>query len=133
MNGKRQKTQLQLAFGDGGRDESPNTVLEGIEPLLAEDKAESPAKTDELMEEILDPGNLREALKRVKANKGSAGIDRMTVEVMSEYLKEHWPEIRDQLLKRTYKPQPVLRVEIPKPDGGVRKLGIPVLVDRFLF
>ncbi len=132
MNGKRQKTQLQLAFRDGDRDESPNTVLEGTEPLLAKDRAESPAKTDELMEEILDPGNLREALKRVKANKGRAGIDRITVEAMSDYLKEHWPEIRDQLLKGTYKPQPVLRVEIPKPDGGIRKLGIPVVVDRFL-
>jgi RNA-directed DNA polymerase len=99
---------------------------------MAKGKAESPAEADELMEEILDPENLREALKRVKMNKGSAGIDRMTVKEMSDYLKEHWPEIRGQVLKGIYKPQPVLRVEIPKPDGGVRKLGIPIVVDRFL-
>ncbi|MBN1570691.1 MAG: group II intron reverse transcriptase/maturase [Acidobacteria bacterium] len=116
----------------GGRDESPRTIVEGTEALTAECKAESPAEADRLMEEILDPENLREALKRVKANKGSAGIDRMTVEKVSDYLKKHWPEIREQVLSGTYKPQPVLRVEIPKPDGGVRKLGIPVVVDRFL-
>jgi RNA-directed DNA polymerase len=132
MSDKRQKTQLQLAFMIGGRDESPKSVIEGAESFTAKGKAESPAKTDGLMEEILDPENLREALKRVKANKGSAGIDRMTVELLPGYLKKHWPEIREQVLNGTYKPQPVLRVEIPKPDGGVRKLGIPVVADRFL-
>ena len=132
MSGKRQKHQLELAFMAGARDEIFSPVGEGTEPPTAESKAESPAKADELMEEILDPENLREALKRVKANKGSAGIDRMTVKEMSDYLKEHWPEIREQVLNGIYKPQPVLRVEIPKPDGGIRKLGIPVVVDRFL-
>ena len=132
MNEKRQKNQLQLAFMIGGRDESPKTVMGGTEPFAATSKAESPAKADGLLEEILDPENLKEALKRVKANKGSAGIDRMTVAKLSDYLKEHWLEIREQVLNGTYKPQPVLRVEIPKPDGGVRKLGIPVVVDRFL-
>lgn len=83
-----------------------------------QDKAERPVKNDDLMEEILDPGNLREALKRVKANRGSAGIDRIAVEVMSEYLEAHWPEIRDQLLKGTYKPQPVLRVEVTRRRGS---------------
>jgi RNA-directed DNA polymerase len=132
MSDKRQKIQLQLAFMMGGRDESPKPVTEGAESFVAESKAESSAKADGLMEEILDPENLREALKRVKANKGSAGMDRMTVELLPGYLKKHWPEIREQVLSGTYKPQPVLRVEIPKPDGGVRKLGIPVVVDRFL-
>jgi RNA-directed DNA polymerase len=132
MSEKRRKIQLQLAFMMGGRDESPRTIVGGTEALTAEGKAESPAEADRLMEEILDPENLREALKRVKANKGSAGIDRMTVEMVLDYLKKHWPEIREQVLSGTYKPQPVLRVEIPKPDGGVRKLGIPVVVDRFL-
>jgi RNA-directed DNA polymerase len=84
------------------------------------------------MEEILDPENLKEALKRVKANKGSAGVDKMTVDELTDYLREHWREIREQLLSGTYKPQPVLRVEIPKPAGGVRKLGIPVVVDRWI-
>ena len=95
MSEKRQKNQLQLAFMIGGRDESPKSVTGGTESFLAESKAESPAKAEGLMEEILDPENLREALKRVKANKGSAGIDRMTVEMVSDYLKKHWPEIRE--------------------------------------
>jgi RNA-directed DNA polymerase len=132
MSEKRQKIQLRLAFMMGRRDESPESIIGGTESVMAKCEAESPAKADGLMEEIFDPENLREALKRVKANKGSAGIDRMTVELLPGYLKKHWPEIREQVLSGTYKPQPVLRVEIPKPDGGVRKLGIPVVVDRFL-
>jgi len=71
-------------------------------------------------------------LRQVKANKGSAGIDRMTVGQLSDYLKQHWPTIREQLLNGTYEPRPVRRVEIPKPDGGVRKLGIPTVLDRLI-
>src|SRR5205814_8226200 len=74
----------------------------------------------------------KQALRRVKANKGSPGIDGMTVEELSGHLKEHWPVIREQLLNGTYTPQPVKRVEIPKPDGGMRKLGIPTVLDRFI-
>ena len=133
MSDKQPKIQLQLAFMMGGRAESPKPMTKGTESFMAENQAESPAKAvDGLMEEILDPENLKEALKRVKANKGSAGIDRMTIDQLPVYLKEHWPEIRVQVLSGTYKPQPVLRVEIPKPDGGIRKLGIPVVADRFL-
>jgi RNA-directed DNA polymerase len=84
------------------------------------------------MEEVCERNNLRRALKRVKANKGSPGVDGMTVNGLTGYLKEHWPEIREQLLEGTYKPQPVKRVEIPKPDGGRRKLGIPTVRDRFI-
>jgi RNA-directed DNA polymerase len=76
------------------------------------------------MEEVCERENCKQALRRVKANKGSPGIDGMTVEKLSGHLKEHWPAIREQLLNGTYTPQPVKRVEIPKPDGGVRKLGI---------
>ena len=79
------------------------------------------------MEEVCERENLKEALRQVKANKGSAGIDRMTVGQLSDYLKQHWPTIREQLLNGTYEPRPVRRVEIPKPDGGVRKLGIPTV------
>ena len=68
----------------------------------------------------------------MKANKGSPGIDGMTVEQLPGHLKEHWPAIREQLFSGTYTPQPVRRVEIPKPDGGVRKLGIPTVLDRFI-
>jgi len=85
------------------------------------------------MEEVCERENLKKALRRVKANKGSAGVDGMTVDEITGYLKQHWPAIREQLLSGTYKPQPVRRVEIPKPDGGgVRKLGIPSTLDRFI-
>src|SRR5664279_821875 len=84
------------------------------------------------MEEVCGRENCKQALKRVKANKGSAGVDGMTVQQLPEYLKQHWPVIREQLLSGTYEPQPVRRVEIPKPDGGVRKLGIPTVLDRFI-
>src|SRR5437764_9005901 len=84
------------------------------------------------MEEVCERDNLKEALRQVKANKGSAGIDRMTVGQLDDYLKQHWPVIREQLLNGTYEPKPVRRVEIPKPDGGVRKLGIPTVLDRLV-
>jgi RNA-directed DNA polymerase len=84
------------------------------------------------MEEVCERDNLKEALRRVQANKGSAGVDGMTVDALTGYLAQHWPAIRDRLLTGTYEPKPVRRVEIPKPDGGVRKLGIPTVLDRFI-
>jgi len=84
------------------------------------------------MEEVCERENCLQALKRVKSNKGSPVIDGMKVEELSGHLREHWPAIREQLLNGTYKPQPVKRVEIPKPDGGMRKLGIPTVLDRFI-
>jgi RNA-directed DNA polymerase len=92
----------------------------------------NPANTNRLMEEVCERDNLKEALRRVKANQGSAGVDGMTVGGISDYLKQHWPAIREQLLNGTYEPKPVRPVEIPKPDGGVRKLGIPTVLDRFI-
>jgi RNA-directed DNA polymerase len=86
----------------------------------------------QLMEEVCERENCKRALARIKANKGSAGVDRMTVRELPEHLKQQWPVIREQLLNGTYKPQPVKRVEIPKPDGGIRKLGIPTVLDRFI-
>src|SRR5208283_3499419 len=74
----------------------------------------------------------KEAWKRVRANKGSPGVDGMTVRALPGYLKQHWPAIREQMLSGTYQPQPVRRKEIDKPDGGVRKLGIPTVLDRFI-
>src|SRR5439155_9464940 len=88
--------------------------------------------TNRLMEEICERENLKQALQQVKANKGSAGVDGMTVGGITDYLKQHWPAIREQLLSGTYEPKPVRRVEIPKPDGGVRKLGIPTVLDRLI-
>jgi RNA-directed DNA polymerase len=84
------------------------------------------------MEEVCERANLKAALRQVKANKGSAGVDGMTVGQLADYLKQHWPALREQLLSGTYRPQPVRRVEIAKPDGGMRKLGIPTVLDRFV-
>jgi RNA-directed DNA polymerase len=87
---------------------------------------------EQLMEEVWERENCKQALSRVKANKRSPGVDGMTVSDLPGYLKQHWPAIREQLLSGAYVPQPVKRVEIPKPDGGVRKLGIPTVLDRFV-
>ncbi|CAH2799704.1 MAG: Retron-type RNA-directed DNA polymerase (EC [uncultured Paraburkholderia sp.] len=101
--------------------------------MAANPEPESPSACERLMEKVCERGNLRQALKRVKANKGAPGVDGMTVQALPAYLREHWLSIRDTLLNGTYKPQPVRRVEIPKPDGGgVRKLGIPSALDRFV-
>jgi len=132
MSDLRQKNQMKLAFSEELKGEAPRTEGEGTESLAAERLAESLAEIERLMEEVVERENLKEALKRVKANKGSPGVDGMTVHVLTDYLKEHWPAIREQLLSGTYKPQPVKRVEIPKPDGGVRKLGIPTVLDRLI-
>ena len=86
----------------------------------------------QLLEEILSRDNMRLAYKKVKANRGASGIDGITIEEIDDYLKENWVNIRDKIRKRKYKPKPVRRVEIPKPDGGVRNLGVPTLVDRII-
>jgi RNA-directed DNA polymerase len=132
MDDKRQKNQLVLAFMEESRGEAPTASMEGTESFAGKRGTESPAITEQLMEEVCGRENCKQALKRVKANKGSAGVDGMTVQQLPEYLKQHWLAIREQLLSGTYKPQPVRRVEIPKPDGGVRKLGIPTVLDRFI-
>jgi len=132
MSDKRQKNQLVLAFLEEGRGEAPNRSQEGTESLTAKREAESPAIGERLMGEVCERENCKQALARVQANKGSPGVDGMTVHELPGYLKQHWPVIREQLLRGTYKSQPVKRVEIPKPDGGVRKLGIPTVLDRFI-
>ena len=134
MNDKRQKNQLQraLAFTGEGRSEAPRAPREGTESFTAKCETESPAKEEQLMEEVCERENCQQALRRVKANKGSPGIDGMRVEELPGYLKQHWPGIREQLLSGTCPPQPVRRVEIGKPDGGMRKLGIPTVLDRLM-
>ena len=132
MSDKRQKNQLELAFTEMSRSEAPRDSGEGTESLMAKREAESKASSEQLMEEVCERRNCEQALARVKSNKGSAGIDGMTVEQLPDYLKQHWPTIKNQLLRGTYKPEPVKRVEIPKPDGGMRKLGIPTVLDRFI-
>jgi RNA-directed DNA polymerase len=130
MSDKRQKNQLELAFPTEPGGEASRTARAGTESLAAKGIAERPASM--LMEEVCKRENLKKALQRVKANKGSAGIDGMSVEALTPYLQAHWPKIREQLLTGTYQPQPVKRVEIEKSGGGVRQLGIPTVVDRFI-
>ena len=86
----------------------------------------------ELLEQILSRENMNLAYKKVKANKGAGGIDDVSVDEVYDYIKQNWESIREKIQKRKYRPQPVLRVEIPKPDGGVRKLGIPTVMDRII-
>jgi RNA-directed DNA polymerase len=129
---KRLNIQLRLDFSSAPTGEARQAGREDIELLSAANEPERPANTSRLMEEICERANLKEALRQVRGNKGSAGVDRMTVDQLGDYLKQHWPVIREQLLNGTYKPKPVRRVEIPKPDGGVRKLGIPTVLDRFI-
>jgi RNA-directed DNA polymerase len=89
--------------------------------------------TTELMEAVVERSNMLKALRQVESNKGAAGVDKMTVGDLRAYLKEQWLEIRKRLLSGSYEPEPVRRVEIPKPDGkGMRKLGIPTVVDRLI-
>ena len=85
-----------------------------------------------LLARVLERANLQRALKQVRQNKGAPGIDGMTVDDLPEYLRHHWPAIRARLIAGTYCPQPVRRVEIPKPDGKMRPLGIPTVLDRFI-
>jgi RNA-directed DNA polymerase len=119
---KQQNIQMQLDFSTELTGEAREAGKEEAESSRATSGSDRPASTNRLMEEICERENLKEALRRVKANKGSPGADGMTVGGIADYLKQHWPAIREQLLNGTYEPRPVRRVEIPKPDGGVRKL-----------
>jgi RNA-directed DNA polymerase len=129
---KQQNLQMKLDFSSALTGATRGVAGEETESSTATSGPESPARTNRLMEEVCERENLKEALRQVKGNKGSAGVDGITVNQFSDYLKQHWPVIREQLLSGTYEPKPVRRVEIPKPDGGVRKLGIPTALDRFI-
>ena len=86
----------------------------------------------ELLEKILDKRNMNEAYKKVCANKGASGVDGMEIKELDGYIRENWDSIKEQIRKRSYKPQPVRRVEIPKPNGSKRNLGIPTVMDRVI-
>ena len=129
---KQQNIQMEMDFSSVLTGEAREAGREETESSGVANGPESPASTNRLMEAVCERENLKGALRRVKANKGSPGVDGMTVVGLKDYLNEHWPGIREQLLNGTYEPQPVLRVEIDKPDGGVRKLGIPTVLDRFI-
>src|SRR6266699_6103340 len=105
MSDQRQKNQLMLAFTDESRSEAPRVSAEGTESLTAKRGTESPAIGEQLMEEVCERENCKQALARVKANKGSPGVDGMTVQQLPEHLKQHWSAIREQLLSGVYVPQ----------------------------
>src|SRR5258708_12534763 len=123
---RRQKNQYCLAFSEESRGAAPTASAGGTESELAKRKAESPA-TEQWMEEVCERENCKQALRRVKANKGSPGIDGITVEKLSGPLKEHWPTIREQLLRRTYTPPPSNRVYPPHPNPRGAHFATPPL------
>lgn len=132
MGGKRQKSQLELAFTYGGTGEARTAGRKGTEPSLARYESERLAESERLMEAVCETRNLKQDLRRVKSNGGSPGIDGMRVEELPGWLIENWTRVREELLTGRYKPSAVKRVEIDKPDGGTRKLGIPTVRDRFV-
>lgn len=107
-------------------------ILQNLGRIHGNGKEKAHKAMSELLEKILSNDNMNAAYKRVCANKGAGGVDDVTVEELGGYIKEHWNGIREQIRHREYKPQPVRRVEIPKPNGGVRKLGIPTVMDRVI-
>src|SRR5712692_10064374 len=129
---KRQNIQMELDFASALTGEAREAGREGTESSGAMNGTENPAGTNRLMEEVCERENLKAAMRRVRANQGSPSVDGMTVIGIKDYLKQHGPAIREQLLNGTYEPKPVLRVEIDKPDGGVRKLDIPTVLDRLI-
>ena len=121
--------------GKGGCPERDSTECEGYagaRSAVRPENGERTVRTPNLLERILSRDNLNNAYKRVKANKGAPGVDGMTVEEALPWLKEHGKELTEGILQGKYKPDPVRRKEIPKPDGGVRKLGIPSVKDRII-
>ena len=132
MGDKRQKNQLELAFTAERKGEARKPERKGTESSLAKYESESLAESERLMEAVCEARNLKQALRRVKANGGSPGVDRMKTEELAGWLIENWARVREELLRGRYQPQPVKRVEIEKPDGGKRKLGIPTVIDRFV-
>ena len=114
MAAKRQNIQLELALEPVGKGEARNLGPRGTEACVARAGPERPAAGwGPLMEVVVEPGNVRTALARVRRNKGAPGLDGMTVGELGAWLKEHWPETKSRLLDGTYEPQPVRRVEIP--------------------
>ena len=121
MRTRRQNIQLELALEPAAKGEARSAGAQGTEARTARAEPERPAAGQEpSMEAVVEPGNLKKALARVRRNKGAPGVDGMTVDELGDHLKAHWPEIRSRLLAGSYTPQPVRRVEIPKPSGGVR-------------
>src|SRR3954465_14875069 len=127
MTTPRAPFQFTLDLPMPGRGEAPRPLAREVEVATAPSKPESPAPTANLMEAIYDPENIEAALRAVVRNKGAPGVDGITVRQLPSILKARWPEIEHQLRRGPYQPQPVRRVQIPKPAGGTRDLGIPTV------
>ena len=110
----------------------PAGLERSVEPSPVRDNGKSDAGAQDIWEAVLARGNMQTALKRVESNQGAAGIDGMEVQDLRGFLKEHWLEVREALESGKYRPSPVRRVEIPKPEGGMRELGIPTVLDRLI-
>jgi RNA-directed DNA polymerase len=130
MDEKRQKSWDEPASGQEGGGEASEYQPGGTESDTA--RSTTPSPDERLMEEILEGENLKAAYEVVVRNAGAPGVDGITVDGLKSYLAAHWQRIRREILSETYAPQAVRRVEIPKGGGGVRKLGIPCVIDRFI-
>jgi len=140
----RRETQISMNGKDAGiPEEKPESYsrdsgrnLPRVEccerPTITAKRENSTQETASLMEAALERENMKVAYARVVSNKGAPGVDQMTTRDLKAYLKKHWPQIKDELLAGRYQPNLVKQVEIPKPDGGVRKLGIPTVIDRLI-
>ncbi|MDE5458542.1 maturase [Bradyrhizobium sp. CSA112] len=113
------------------RGEAQRRDAQEVETIVATAEPKSPASTEHLMEAICDPDNIEAALDAVVRNEGAPGIDGITVKQLPDILKARWPKIEDQLLQGRYQPQPVRRVRIPKPDGGIQQAMHQVLMPLF--
>lgn len=129
---RHQETSSQINENTGAACSSFIGSQESLIPNKLTENSVDEIGTLQLLEEVLGRENLKAALRRVKSNKGAPGVDGMTVEQLPKFLKQNWETLKVKLLEGKYLPQPVKRVEIPKPDGGLRKLGIPTVLDRFI-
>ena len=129
---KAEASEAMPGAGSKGRDRKSREYGNGASGVTAMTVIDWPEAEERLMEEIVSRGNMMKALNRVVSNKGAAGVDGMTTGRLKEYLCREWPRIKEELLMGRYQPQPVRKVEIPKPGGGVRMLGIPTVLDRLI-
>lgn len=132
MKGKSQKREVRNLEAHEGKSERKSEGSSMSVNIPTSGSNKSIESTTELMEQLVARPNMMEAYKKVTGNKGSAGIDKVSTEELKEYLQERWDGIKEELLSGIYQPKPVRRVEIPKPNGGMRKLGIPCVIDRLI-
>lgn len=129
---KQQTTSKEGYLNEVGMEIQDNSEVLNVSTAFEREGNDGTRYVEGLLEKILSRDNLNKAFKKVKANGGSHGVDGMKVDELLQFLKENGEVIRQSILEGTYSPKPVRRVEIPKPDGGVRLLGIPTVLDRMI-